>query len=279
MTDEELRSLEREIIAAPADLELRRRHAQLLLRAGDEDRGLAALDLAWRLGADDLWEDLCSRLDARRIFLEAPRITLCYVPSGPFAMGSDELDEDAKPLHLVHLSAFYVARDVLTLAAEAAWRREDLSDVSFRYTAPVRYDEARDIIETLARANPIPGRPGRWALVSEAQWERVFRAAYLRPNGISPYGVVPCRDRPEWTSDHYSALAYDGGPRRDPCVAGARGLHSVRGVPHLPAPYFALYREAARTDGSFNVGEGKTARHEAGIAARPVYLPTPGERG
>jgi len=274
MTDEDLRSLEREILLEPSSLDLRRRHALLLLRGGDEDRGLAALDLAWRLGAEDLCEELEQRLEART--LTAGALTFNYVPGGPFAMGSDDLDEDASPLHLVHLSPFYIAREPLSRGALDGWRDHPPCHPGLRNDAlPLSHGDALEAIAWLEGRTPIEGFAGAWALVSEAQWERVFRASYLRRDGASPYGALPS-DRPEWTADSYDPAAYSSGPRRDPAGSGSGPLRVVRGVPTLKAPEFALYREAARPDGTFRLGWrlfGRWVSHEPGIAARVVLVP------
>lgn len=286
MSDEEVRELEREILATPAVLDLRRRHARLLLRHGEEDRGLGALDLAWRLGADELWDELRERLEKRR--RQVRGITLCYVPGGPFAMGSDKLDADMRPAHLVWLSAFYVARDPLRWAALDGWRGHwppksgPHRERALQSAVIVGHTDAIQAVAYLNRAAPLDGLAGKWSLVSEAQWERAFRASHLRADGESPYGVempapAPTATPPEWTADHYDPAAYDGGPRRDPLVKGtADQPRVIRGIASLPPPYFALYRDAARDDGAFEVGGSlltSLARTGIGITLRPVFVP------
>jgi hypothetical protein len=116
--------------------------------------------------------------------------------------------------------------------------------------------------------------------MSEAQWERVFRAAHLRTDGTCPYGcVLPDLPRPEWTADVYEA--YGPGPRRDPVATGVEPrssvkLHVVRGVPALPPPLFATYRDAVFASGEFEIGRGrgmKTVRVQRGLAVRLVFVP------
>ncbi|MCO5171907.1 MAG: formylglycine-generating enzyme family protein [Planctomycetes bacterium] len=286
MSDAALRELEREVLGRPADVDLRRRHVALLRRAGEDERAVAALDLAWRLGADELWPELEAELAARR--RQVGPITLCYVPGGPFVMGADDQDEDAAPAHLVHLSPFYVAAGPLTLGAlrgsgVSVWYGEEwLSRVDERYRQEilaqdhvVTHDEAMRGVEHLARGAFDVGLAGRWALISEAQWERVFRAGHWRPDGASPYGARACGA--EWTQDRYDPAAYAGGARRDPTGPEAGDLRVVRGAAtNLPAPLFATFREAASPGGSFDVGKGTTSRwvrHEPGVFARPVFVP------
>lgn len=282
MSDEALRRLERALALEPDALELRRQHVQLLRRAGDAERALAAIDLAWRLGADELWDELQEGLMARAV--QAGPLALRWVPGGPFVMGSDELDQDAAPPHLVELSGFWVTARPLTYGALVDWERaqpfwrtnEWL--VERCYAARTR-DDALSAVAHLDSLPRTPAVAGRWALISEAQWERVFRAAYLRPDGRSPYGVERAEQRPpvpEWVADGYDPDGYANLGRLDPVGAQGAGLHVVRGVPGLPDPMWALFRDAARGDGSFQVGgllRTRWVQHEHGIAIRPVFLP------
>jgi formylglycine-generating enzyme required for sulfatase activity len=288
LSDEERRALEREILAAPASLEHRRRHAQLLLRSGDEERGLAALDLAWRLGAEDLWDELQGRLRNKTRHVRG--IELRYVPAGPFVMGSDELDGDATPAHLVWLSTFYVARKPLTWRPLEGWtNRWPLGSRDAKYEEarqkaldePITNLDHASALQAIGYLNGL-GSDGEWALITEAQWERVFRAGYLRPDGTSPYDAVRSTTKsPEWTADAYNALAYASGPRRDPVASGgaspADTLRVVRGVAELPPPHFAIYREAALSSGEFEVqtarGATSSGRSVNGFGIRLVFAP------
>lgn len=284
MSDAELRALEREVLQAPASLDLRRRHARALQRAGDEERALAALDLAWRLGADEVLDELRAGCAARRLVVRG--VTLCYVPGGPFAMGADDQDDDAAPLHVVHLSPFYVAQEPVRWSSLVGWR-DDIWPLNNHGSSRELYlngmpgglthTAAAEAVAWLgAQAEAEGAPPGRWSLITEAQWERLARAALADPKGEGPYAVT-IRGRLEWTADEYDPRAY-GGARRDPQVAGAGGdLRVVRGVP-VPFAVAATYREAARVDGTFEVKGRWRARavaHERGIVLRPVLVPTP----
>lgn len=288
MSDEELRRLEREIAVAPHQLELRRQHALLLTRLGREEDALAALDLAWRLGADELWDELQARLAARRVQITG--IALGWVPGGPFAMGSEELDDDCAPVHVVELSGFWVCERALAYARMEtwshypSWARRDWPGRQQWLETPISMtrEMALDALAFLNKEAFAPGLSGTWAFPTEAQWERVFRASYLRPDGVCPYGAARSRqEMPEWTRDRYHPDWYGRSPRRDPTGPAADESHAqtfvVRGIPYLPDPEFALYRDAAKPDGSFDVGdEGGSTRwltHEHGIALRPVFIP------
>jgi len=282
VTDDALRATERALVSAPADLELRRRHVRLLQRAGHEERTLAALDLAWRLGADELFDELRAALDERA--LRVSGLELRCVPAGPFVMGSDEHDEDAAPAHLVELSAFWLSPGQVTYGALEgtpmwqAWMDAHRGQRLYVHDL-AKAQAAVRVIGASATGRGLP--PGRLGLPTEAQWERVHRARLLRRDGASPYGVELLG--PEWTADAYAPDAYARAARRDPVVT--RGELRVVCGAHLGPPHDALYREAARPDGSFEVperarrgrkvesAESRTVRHEDGITFRLCLVP------
>ncbi len=266
MTDDALRASERALVTEPADLDLRRRHARLLQRAGQSDRALSALDLAWRLGADELWDELRAALDTRAV--RAGGLELRYVPAGPFVMGSDDHDDDAKPAHLVELSAFFLSSRPISWSAlrgTTSWddrMEQGLSEQELEEDYPASFDEAASMArryEVRSIQVAIPGGQGR--LPTEAQWERSQRARLLHPDGQNVYGFE-VNDRPEWVSDRYSPSAYHAGRRRDPAGPSRGKTRVVRGA-GLPAPAYELYRDAATPDGVFE-GAVRDARQRAG---------------
>lgn len=280
MTDDALRATERALASAPADLELRRRHARQLQRAGAPvERTRAALDLAWRLGADELWDELQAGLDGRA--RKVGPVELRWVPAGPFVLGSDAHDEDAAPARLVELSAFYMAPRALCcgdLRGTRLWVPWMKDRLATRYWIH-DLTHARSTLQAVSVGRGLA--TDAFQLPSEARWERVFRARLLRRDGRSPYGVEPVG--PEWTADRYAP--YPAVAAKDPCAVEGE-LQVVRGVPLRP-PHDVLYREAARPDGSFDVAErpkrkasradragvvgAAQARHEGGIAARVCW--------
>lgn len=280
MTDDALRATERALVSAPADLELRRRHARLLHRAGQAERALSALDLAWRLGADELWDELRAGLDARTV--RVADLELRYVPAGPFVMGSDDHDDDAKPEHLVELSAFHVAARPLaydSLRGTPEWR----SWMGGRPTCINcwQFEEVKTTVAAVGRRVTAEGVAGRLAVITEAQWERVVRAGLLRPDGASPYGVERDAvlwgpgDLLEWTADGYAPDVYESSPRRDPVATRPATLRVVRGV-SLPLRHGVVFREAVDPEGRFHFDEGPpaagSARAEEGLGIRVVLV-------
>ncbi len=283
MTDDGLRATERALVTAPADLELRRRHARQLQRAGaPAERTLAALDLAWRLGADEVWDELQAGVAGRALRLDP--LELRYVPAGPFVLGGDDGDEDEAPARLVELSAFHMAARPVTRASVqgtrlwADWMR-NMAEYPVDATL---FEFAGTAVEAVAARAKAGGLHGRVSLASEAQWERVARASLLRPDGENPYGVV-FTPMLEWTADTYQPDAFVHAAAKDPVEARPSELRVVRGPP-LAEPHHARYREAAALDGQFVVenagagllrrtlGLGRTyaVRAEEGLAVRVV---------
>jgi formylglycine-generating enzyme required for sulfatase activity len=280
VSDRELRRLEQALAVQPDAAELHRQKSEQLWRMGRSDAALAALDLAWRLGAP-VWEQLQARLQERRVVLDG--ITLCYVPAGPFVMGRDDFDDDAPP-HLVELSAFYVAQAPLGWRALWGWEHFPswVQEDNAWFMDRVFYGTFERVGQAMAhlQAELAPADlPGRYRLPSEAQWERVVRSRYLRPDGRCPYGPSAGDAGPEWTRDHYHADSYTHSPRQDPQGPKAGELRVVRGIAVLGAPQFASFREAAREDGSFPVPRRLVGTRwlptypDQGLAVSPVFEP------
>lgn len=285
MSDADLRELERALAQAPDDTGLLRQHAQLLRRHGQADRALASLDLAWRLGDEELRPELEAELERRSFELLGLRFR--YVPAGPFVMGLDDFDEDASPAHLVRLSAFWISETPLlrvTLKDSDVisswvrdWLRENPEHTSGQFEFVGNRHKAQAAIDYLAdqaRAAGLP--PGTFDMPSEAQWERAFRASLLDPGGRTIYGLEQGRSKTvEWVADRYSSTAYTSSSRFDPRNTDRGSRYVVRGVALRSAELFPIYRDAADLDCVFQVGSGKGrgVAHEHGICLRAVLNP------
>lgn len=285
MSDAELRACERELDFDPVNLELRLRHARLLQREDAGTAALDALDLAWRLGANEVYEELSALLEAQTIRLEV--CELRYVPGGPFVMGADDFDADASPPHLVQLSPFWITREVLSYDILDGYRGSDewmlrLGEPQYRtyWThAPFHgtWEQMDEALRHMGEVHGPPGLKGGYALPSEAQWERATRAALLRPDGRNPYGLE-ADSGPQWVRDYYDPNYYERSPSFDPQGPAAGKERVVRGVFEVPASHYAIYREAADAAGEFRVqggltrmGFGRRVRYEGVIASRAVF--------
>lgn len=277
MSDARLRNLERELTLDPARLDLVEEHARLLDRAGRQDEALAALDLAWRLGRQDLEAELRDLLAARRVTLGS--VTYCYIPAGPFLMGCERGDADEAPAHVVRLSAFYMAERTLLWSDLEGWSGLDPTEVRNmpywrgQHATTLPFDRARAALTALSRG--LGGRPSL-RLPTEAQWERARRAGVLTP-GRNVYGVDAGLGA-EWTSDFYDSTYYDHSARHDPTGPALGEDLVARGA--FEGPEFvrrATYRESVDRDGNFEAVERVTkffGLYEARGAARRLQQTT-----
>ncbi|MCA8922774.1 MAG: hypothetical protein KDD82_13250 [Planctomycetes bacterium] len=283
MSDVELRECEHALAESPDDLGLLQQHARLLRRHGQPERALASLDLAWRLGAEELRDELVAELE-RRSF-EFLGLRFRYVPAGPFVMGLDDFDHDVAPAHRVRLSPYYVSETPVLWATLKTspllpeyWRQllardpdNDFGRRPFPVNDRSRAEVALAYLVDQTRAAKLP--PGTLELPSEAQWERAFRASLLAADATSIYGVERS-PTVEWVADAYRSDAYASSSEFDPRGPKPGKQFVIRGVPAMDDALFPLYRDAADENGNFHVGRGgRAVRHEEGISFRLVLNP------
>src|SRR6266568_3543646 len=177
---------------------------------------------------------------------------MVLVPGGRFSMGSDEGEEDEKPVHVVYVDAFYIDKYEVTIARYAKflsasrrarpfkWNEADLRRDGERRVIGVSWEDARDYCESLEKR-----------LSSEAEWEKAARGTDGRKypwgndeptsehgnfdrcckwsgygtlavvgsfeKGKSPYGVHDmATNLSEWTADWYRADYYKSSPATNP---------------------------------------------------------------
>ncbi len=124
-----------------------------------------------------------------------PDLALCYVPPGPFWMGSEDGRDDEKPLHQVDLPGYWISRYPVTVAQFRAFVQRSGYQVRRSFdrlqqdpaTRPVRYvtwDDALAFCRWLtAQARAAGWLPDGYSLIlpSEAEWEKAARGGLLLP--------------------------------------------------------------------------------------------------
>jgi formylglycine-generating enzyme len=187
---------------------------------------------------------------------------MMLVPAGRFSMGGDDDEQDERPVHAVHLDAFYMDRYEVTIARYAKfrsaspraapfkWEEADLRADGERPVTGVSWEDARDYCESAGKRLP-----------SEAEWEKAARGTDGRrypwgssdptsahgnfdqcckwigyatlavvgsfEKGRSPYGIDDmATNLSEWTADWYGKDYYKNSPAlnpKGPSVAEEKG--------------------------------------------------------
>lgn len=174
---------------------------------------------------------------------------LVRIPAGEFWMGSDANDKDAyddeKPRHKVYVADFWMARYPVTNEEYALFLRDnpaqskpsEWDEIKRKTNHPVRYVTWRDAIAYTRWLSKLTGK--RYALPTEAQWEKAARGADGRkypwgnvwdatrcntseskindttpvgkysPRGDSPYGIADMSGNVwEWCQSKFKSYPY-----------------------------------------------------------------------
>ncbi len=117
---------------------------------------------------------------------------LIGVPGGNFTLGSEDLDEDSKPIHSVELSPFWITKVPITHAQFQVYLESNVSELPPKYWKSVDRSEAWQ---------PVVGvtwdaarRYCQWAemdLPTEAQWEASARGKAGQERYPYPWGADP----------------------------------------------------------------------------------------
>ena len=204
-------------------------------------------------------------------------IELLRIPGGELRMGSDEEDDDARPVHGVRVSPFWMARYEVTReqyerfmtetghAKPAQWTNKLLAASSSQPVVGVTWDDALQFC--------------RWAggrLPTEAEWEFAARGTTTRrypwgdeepdptrasfhldvgfgstrpvgtaQEGASPFGIMDLAGNVfEWCSDWYGSRYYAESPKENPPGPPSGEQRVMRGGAWISMP--DACRSAAR---------------------------------
>jgi formylglycine-generating enzyme required for sulfatase activity len=177
---------------------------------------------------------------------------LVVIPEGPFLMGSEEGQDDERPVHEVWLSAFAIGRYPVTnreyaCFLQATGRSPPKAWGEPRFSRPQQPVVAVSWFEAMAYCEwlrEVCGKPYR--LPTEAEWEKAARGGVAGrrypwgdalPDWMQPYGRGEAVETPDdvgqdppngyglhnmgdlvhvWCSDWYAADYYRRSPSRDP---------------------------------------------------------------
>lgn len=195
--------------------------------------------------------------------------TMCLVTAGEFTMGSENGNRDEKPVHQVHLDAFYMDEFEVTNALYKACvdvgvcapPYEEGSTTHSSYYSNLEYANYPVIKVDWNQANTFCGWRGA-RLPTEAEWEKAARGTDERtypwgssidcsfanywgkdggcvgdtsevgsyPSGVSAYGIFDLAGNVwEWVADWYGDTYYSSSPSSNPMGSSSGGFRALRG--------------------------------------------------
>ena len=177
---------------------------------------------------------------------------MVLVPAGEFTMGSDDGEEDEKPVHKVNLPAYYIGKTEVTFAqfrrfvTETGYAPEGKWQTLTTYPAELGFDEQWPVTYVSWRDIAAYCRWAGLRLPTEAEWEKsargtdgrtwpwgnrwdysksssappngagVWKSVGSFPGGASPYGCLDMAGNVwEWTSSQYRQYPYDAKDGRE----------------------------------------------------------------
>ena len=180
---------------------------------------------------------------------------MVYVAGGTFQMGSNDGDDDEKPVHSVTLSDYYIGQTEVTQELWQAVMGSNPAKYEKGPTLPVYYVSWNDCQEFISKLNRLTG--GRFRLPTEAEWEYAARGgnksrgykysgsdylgsvAWYKDNSgreVHPVGSKSANELGlydmsgnvfEWCSDWYGS--YPSSPQTNPTGASSGSGRVLRG--------------------------------------------------
>ncbi len=207
--------------------------------------------------------------------------SMVLVPAGEFTMGSEQGDEDERPVHRVYLDAFYLDKVEVTNARFAKFSASVMSEPPWGFAnqeAPIKKGDQPVQWVNWMEATAYCAWVGK-RLPTEAEWEKAARgtdgrtypwgndpptparavfglmdgaepspAVDAREDGKSPYGALDMAGNLyEWVADWYAEDFYRHSPARNPRGPSQGALKLQRGGSFTNNPY--RIRSTFRTKG------------------------------